>query len=520
MPEGNFLTVAAGTGTDAVDRRGGVWLIALVALAVELWAIRAYGWFRDELYYVACSRHLAFGYVDHPPVVALIAWAARHLPVDPLIALRLVSAVTGIAVIFLCARLAHELGGGRFAQLLTAVCILVAPRYLSAFHYFAISVFELLLWTLATLVVARLLRGGDPRGWLLFGGVAGIGLETKHSMLFFGLGIFAGFVMTPARRAFRSPWIWLGGGLAALLFLPNILWQVFHGWPTLEFLQNAQTQKNLPLGALEFFRQQIIPMQPLSLPIWLTGLGWYFFARRGRQFRPLGWAFLVIVAVLLLNHAKGYYLGPAFPMLFAAGAVAVEAATSSTQWLRPVVVALLLVAGAVTAPLTLPLLPVEDFIRYQAWLGMHPNSPERKAVSDLPQQYADMFGWPEMAAEVARVYRTLPLERRARACVYGQNYGEAAAVEQLGSSCGLPADLPVLSSHNSYYLWGPGRCDGTTLIVIGGSEDEGRRFCSELTRAGTILSHHAMPYENNLPVWICRLGLSMTSFWQSAKSYD
>jgi hypothetical protein len=520
MPEGKFPSVTAGTAADVADRWSGLWLVALAALAVELSAIGAYGWFRDELYYAACSRHLAFGYVDHPPIVALVAWVTRYVLGDSLIALRLVSAVIGVVVIFTSARLARELGGRRFAQLLTAVCILVAPRYLSAFHYFAISVFELLLWTLATLVVARLLHGGDPRLWLLFGGLAGIGLETKHSMLFFGLGIFAGVVLTTARRAFRSPWIWLGGGLALLLFLPNVLWQVTHGWPTLEFLHNAQTQKNLPLGTLEFFRQQVIPMQPLSLPIWLTGLGWYFFARRGKPFRALGWAFLVVVAVLLLNHAKSYYLGPAFPMLFAAGAVAAEAATARARWPRPVMVALLLAGGAVTAPLTLPVLAVDDFIRYQAWLGTRPNSPERKAVSDLPQQYADMFGWPEMAREVARVYRSLPAERRARACVYGQNYGEAAAVEQLGSSFGLPADLPVLSGHNSYYLWGPGRCDGTTLIVIGGSEDEGRQLCSELAHAGTIHSRHAMPYESDLPVWICRLGLPMTSFWQSAKSYD
>jgi 4-amino-4-deoxy-L-arabinose transferase-like glycosyltransferase len=517
-----------------------LWGLSLVALALQLATICRYGWFRDELYYAACGRRLAFGYVDHPPVVALFAWLSRVLLGESLPAQRLLPALAGAAVVLLAGLLARELGGGRWAQLLAAACVLIAPRLLAAFHVLSTNTLEILVWTVAALVVARLANGADRRHWLLFGAVAGVGLETKHSMLFFGLGLAVGLLLTPfGRRALRQRWVYLGAAVAAALFLPNLLWEAAHGWPTLEFLRQAQAQKNLPLSPAGFLADQALAMQPLTLPVWAAGLGWLLLARRASRFRLLGWTCLTIAAVLMAWKAKGYYLGPIFPLLYAAGATAIEGVAAAAAvragraahreqdmdgrrrrrggWVVAVIIVLLLAGGAVTAPFGLPLLAPAAFIRYQAALGLAPSTTERKRLAELPQHYADMFGWPEMTAEVARVFRSLPPPQQARACVYGQNYGEAGAIEQLGRRLCLP---PAIAGHNSYFLWGPGRCDGSVLIILGGSLPGHRAMCSELRQAGLVHSRYAMPYENDLPVYVCRMRQPLAEVWGRFKHYD
>ncbi|HVR09543.1 MAG TPA: glycosyltransferase family 39 protein, partial [Thermoanaerobaculia bacterium] len=522
-----------------------VWGLSVVALALQLATLCRYGWFRDELYYAACGRRLAFGYVDHPPMVALLAWLSRVLLGESLPAQRLLPALAGAAVVLLAGLLARELGGGRRAQLLAAVCTLVAPRYLAAFHGLSTNTLEILVWTVAALAVARLAAGAEPRHWLVFGAVAGVCLETKHSMLFFGLGLAVGLLLTPfGRRALRERWVYLGAAVAAALWLPNLLWEVAHGWPTLEFLRNAQAWKNLPLSPAGFLADQVLAMQPLTLPVWAAGCGWLLVGRGARRFRVLGWTALTVAALLVAWKAKGYYLGPIFPLLFAAGATAIEGAVGARApavatrtggatpvgaaaiegggglagaavtarsgragrrqpdgegrsrrggWAVVAIAVLLLLGGAVTAPFGLPLLPPAAFVRYQAALGVKPGTTERQQLGELPQHYADMFGWPEMTAEVARVYRALPPPQQSRACVFGRNYGEAGAIEQLGRRLCLP---PAISGHNSYFLWGPGRCDGSVLILLGGSPAGHRAMCAELREAGRVRSRYAMPYEN------------------------
>jgi hypothetical protein len=498
--------------------------LALAGVLLHLPFLRSYGWFRDEFYYVACGRHLDFGYVDHPPFVALVARLITSIFGDSLAALRLVSVLTGAAVIYLAGRLARELGGGLFAQGLAALCLLVAPVYLFNFHVFSMNCFDVLFWTVGAFVVARIVKRGNPRLWLLFGLVAGLGLENKHSMLFFGLGVFAGVLLTRERRQFRSPWIWLGGAVAFVLFLPNLIWEVIHGWPTLEFIRNAQAHKNLALSPFQFLAEQALQMLLPTLPVWLAGLGWCLFSRQGRTFQLLGWIYLTALAILLTQHSKAYYLAPAYPFLFAAGAVAIEGwlARLRRPWLRPalagLLLALLVAGGAATTPLVLPVLPVESFIRYQRALGMQPSSGERHRIGDLPQYFADMHGWPEMVAEVARVHRTLTPEERSRAVVYGQNYGEAGAVDVLGRAYGLP---PAVSGHNNYFLWGPPEENRNLILIIGGDEEDHREVCADLQRAGEIRCGYCMPYEDRQTVFVCRgLKMSARELWPRVKHFD
>jgi hypothetical protein len=505
----------------ADEARTGLVFLALAELVLQLATIGRYGWFRDELYYVACGRRLAFGYVDHAPGVALLAWLARVVLGDSLPALRLLPALAGALVVYLTGRLARELGGGRQAQLLAAAAALAAPRLLGTFHIMSMNAFEILLWTLAALVLARLAAGAPPHLWLLFGAIAGGGLETKHSMLFLGLGVAAGLVLTAAgRRALGGPWVYLGGALAALIALPNLIWEGLHGWPTVEFLQNAQATKNLPTSPLGFFVDQVLAMQPFALPVWAAGLGWLLVARRAGRFRLLGWTAATVVVVLLAFRAKGYYLAPLFPLLFAAGAVAIEAAVAArraARWLHPAYLVVLLAGGALIAPFGLPVLSVPAFLRYQAALGVRPAPIERQELGDLPQSYADMMGWPQMAVQVAAVVRGLPAADQARACIVARNYGEAGALEELGRPLLLP---PVISGHNSYYLWGPDGCDGSVLVRLGGAAPALGAECAELRRAGTLHLPHAMPYEDGRPIWICRLRGSLLQSWPHWKSYQ
>ena len=402
---------------------------ALAAILLHLPFLGEYGWFRDELYYVVCGERLAWGYVDHPPLVAVLARLGMGLGGGSLVGLRLLPVLTGALVVFLTGWLSRELGGGRFAQLLAAVCALTAPVYLFMFHTFSMNPFDVLFWTLGALVVARIARTGDGRLWLLFGAITGLGLLNKHSVLFFGFGVVVGLLLTPERRHLGSRWIWLGGLIAAALVLPHVLWQIQNDWPTAEFVRNATERKNVALPPLAFFREQVMQMQPFTFPVWLAGLGWLLLARAGRPFRLLGWMYLAAFVVLVSQSSKPYYLSPAYPVLFAAGGVALEAGLRRLRegWLRPALagacLAVVVLGGAIGAPLVVPLLPVERLIPYLRTLGLQANSGERHEMGDLPQHFADMHGWTTLVDEIERVWRTLPPAEREKAGVLVQNYG-------------------------------------------------------------------------------------------------
>ena len=495
-------------------------LPTLAAILLHLPFLERYGWFRDELYYVVCGLHPAFGYVDHPPLVAWIARAVWEISGESHAALRLLSVLTGAAVVFLTGWTAREMGGGRFAQGLAAVCALTAPVYLFMFHTFSMNPFDVLFWTLGAFVVARILRTGNGRLWLLFGLVTGLGLLNKHSILFFGFGVAVGLLLTPERRHLRKPWIWLGGAIAAALALPHVLWQIRNGWPTAEFIHNATTYKNVALSPLAFLIEQVMQMDPFAAVVWVGGLGWLLLGRSGRPFRLLGWMYVAVFVVLVSQSSKAYYLAPAYPVLFAAGGTATEAGLRRLRqdWLRPILAGALLVlvlaGGSIGAPLVVPILSVPDLIRYQHALGIQPSAGERQRLGDLPQHFADMHGWPEMVAEVARVYHSLPPKEQEKAGIFGQNYGESGAIDVLGRARGLP---PATSGHNNYFLWGP-QASGEVLIVLGGDEEDNRRACPRLERAGTVRCDHCMPYEDDLPVWICR-DVDLQRLWPELKEY-
>ncbi len=493
-------------------------LLALVKVALHFLTSHRYGYFRDELYYLICGEHLDWGYVDQSPLIGVIAWAVRAVLGDSLFAVRFLPAVAGGLLVFLTGLMARELGGSRFAQALAAISIIIAPIYLAFSSFLSMNAFEPLFWTAGAYIALLAIKRDQPRLWPLFGVVAGVGLLNKHSMIFFGFGLVAGLALTRERKHLLSPWMWLGGAIAFIIFLPHLVWQVNHDWPMVELLQNVTVSKNVVLSPLDFFLQQILLLHPLTFPVWMAGLYFYFFSPEGKKYGPLGWCYVVMLATFIILKGKNYYLAPAYPMLLAAGAVLTAQWADRRSWLKPAITALLLIGGAILAPFTVPVLPVETFISYSKTIGIEPPKTENKKMGRLPQNYADMFGWENLTATVAGVYNGLPDSERAACAIYASNYGEAAAIDFFGKAYGLPK---AISGHQTYFLWGPREYTGEIIISVGERLEDLQETFDQIEQAALVVNEYAMPYESNLPVYVCRKPkLSLKEVWPEVKKYE
>jgi hypothetical protein len=491
--------------------REGTWgtmalLAGLVAckVFVHLGGISRYGFFRDELYYMACGEHLAWGYVDQPPLIAFVAWLARHLFGHSLVSTRLFPVLAGAAAVGVTGLFARELGGGRLAQFLAAAAILFAPACLAFNSFLSMNAFEPLFWLLCAWVALLVVKGASAKLWLVFGVMAGIGLENKHTVLVFGFALAAGLLLSGKQRLFGSKWIWLGALVAVALFLPNLLWEARHGWPQIEVVRNAQRLKNMPVSPLRFLVEQVLFLHPLALPVWAGGLAWYFFDSEGKRFRFLGWAYLIVLAIFMFLGGKTYYVLPAYPFLMAAGGIAFERFVEfpNRRWIRFSYPVLLVLGGIAAIPFGVPVLSVDTFLNYSRAM---PDSlrvkTERDAAVPLPQLYADMFGWDSMAATVAGVYRGLPDSDQMDCAILAGNYGEAGAIDHYGPALGMPK---AISGHNSYFYWGPRRYSGGCVILFGERATEYKNYFADVQQVATITSPHAMAVEQNLPVYLCR----------------
>lgn len=495
--------------------------IALAKLAIHLYAARYYGYFVDELYFLACSQHLSWGYVDHPPLIAVIIRIERLMLGDSLQAIRLFAALAGAGTVLLAGWVARELGGNRFAQALAALAVLVSGVALAMNHYISMNAFEPLAWTGCALVLIRIFKTGNQKLWLWFGLIAGVALENKYGIVFLATGVVAGLVLTEHRSTFLKPWIWLGGLLAFVIFLPNLIWNIQHHFPFFELLANIRRSgRNVPLTHLEFLGQIAAQMNPVSVPLVLGGL-WFFFAHaEGKRFRVLGWASLVLLAVIMFSaNGRPYYVAPAYPMLFGAGGVAIEGWLSRRRlrWLKPAYVTLLLTVGAIGAPLAIPVLSPENYLRYSQWLHFGPPPFETEKLGPMPQFYADMFGWEEMTAEVARIYNSFPPEVRSKTAIFGGNYGPAGAIDLFGPRYGLPR---AISNHQSYFLWGPREYTGESVIFVGVSREKLEGAFNSIEVVGHTDHPYSMPAEH-FPIYYCRQPkLSLQAWWPTIKKWD
>jgi hypothetical protein len=495
--------------------------LALVKLAVLLLTAESYGYYRDELYFIAASERLAWGYVDFPPLVAAVTAFVRWAFGDSLPSLHIIPALVSTGTVVLAGLIARELGGGRLAQGTAALATLIAPTILAVSTWLSMDAFDQLFWTLGAYLMVRILNRDQPRLWLLFGLVMGLGLLNKVTILYFGLAVFVALLATPARRHLRTVWPWLGGALSFIFLLPYAYWQIQNGWPTMEFFGNYswKVEQDSPP---EFLLKQILTMHPVTLPLWLAGLYYLLFVREGRLWRPVGLVFLMLFVLFVVQNGKFYYLAPAYPMLFAAGGVALERYRIGwPRWdrIRVVYVSVLAVVGAVSAPLTvLPVLPVETLASITGTVNGNAGiEAEAREAAQIPLNFADRFGWEEMVATVAGVYEELPPEEQAEACILTGNYGEAGAIDFFGPEYGLPK---AISGHNNYYLWGPGGCTGETVIAVNVPRGTLRTVFDDVEEADTVSCEYCMPDENNLPIYVVRSPkVPLEEAWPKFKFY-
>jgi len=497
-----------------------IWLIALAKLLFHIYFNNRYGYFRDEFDYMACGDHLAWGYVDQPPLIPFLIHISRALLGDSLRAVRFLPALASSLLVVQAAVLAREFGGRRFALLLSAVTIVIAPQYLSNGSLLGTNCLEPNLWMgcayFAILAIKRAGTEKAPSYWLWFGVVAGLGLQEKYSIAVFGFGMVVGLLLTPQRRAFLNPWIWIGGLAASLIFLPNLLWNIHYHWPFVELMHNIRAEgRDVILPLPQYFFQQTILVHPFAAPIWLTGLFALLFSARLKPYRALGWSYLVCFTVFFVLHGKNYYLAPIYPMLLAAGAVIIESALDGAKtadaenarphsaWAKPAIIIALLVTGAHLAPITVPVLSPDGFLAYAKYLPFKlPVMEHSHARAALPQWYADQFGWEEIVAETAVAWNRLSAEERTdKNCgIFAQDYGQAGAIDFLGRRYGLP---PSLSGHQTWFLWGPRGYSGNCMIVL----DDRRKRLEQLWDHVEYVGQSAdNPYalEKQIDVYICR----------------
>jgi hypothetical protein len=493
--------------------------LAVVKFFFHLLTAGRYGIFRDELYYLACSEHLAFGYVDQPPLIALITWIARHLFGESLVGLRLLPALAGAATVWLAGKLAREMGGRVFAQGLAALAVIAAPVFLLFHHWMTMNAFEPLIWLGCSWCIARAINQGDPRCWLWFGLLIGLGMENKYSTAFFALAVFVSLLLTPQRRFLSNAWIWIGALCSLLIFLPNLIWLIRHDFPFLELMRNIRgSGRDVVRGPVAFIADQAMLMNPVLFPLWLGGLFWLFLNRDGSRYRILGWTYTLMLVAFIALKGKNYYLAAAYPMLFAGGAVAFEAITRERgRWSRVVYVGLLVTATCLLAPMATPVLPAESYVRYQKAIGLEPPKAENQPTGPLPQHFADEFGWEEMALEVARVYHELPPEQRAATAIFANSYGQAGAIDFFGKKYGLPK---AISNHQSYWLWGPGHYTGESVIVLGSDGSGDREHFASVEAIGRTY-HRYSRRDEHFEIFLCRdLNTTLPALWPTTKKWD
>lgn len=493
------------------------WIAAAIVLIVHALGNAHYGFFRDELYFIICGRHPQWGYVDQPPVVPLLA-AATQLFGHSLWLLRIVPAAFAAAGVYVTCLLAIEFGGGIFAQALAAMTFLFSGVLLSFGQKVSPDEVGLFTWPLLALLLVRIVKGESPTLWLAFGAVAGLSIESKYSVLFFLAALLTGLLIAPQRRILASAWVAAAAVVAVLIALPNFLWQAHYGFPMLQLLVAGQQGKNVIVSPVLYLLQEILITNLFLFPVWVLGVVWL--AREGR-YRFLAIGYVVLIGEMLLFHGKHYYPADVYPILMAAGAVQIETWSTHLPIVRAATIAYALVLGPLFVPFALPILGERQFLAYQDRVQtiLHMNkqtlATERgRETSALPGDWADMHGWPQLAATVQRLYETLPPEQRAHAVVMASNYGEASAIEFFAP------EVPVASGHNQFWLWGPPPRSPDVVIDVNGDCGAGEHLFGDAVLAQRFSAPYAIGWEQNIPIMICRgARKSLAGSWPAMKHY-
>jgi 4-amino-4-deoxy-L-arabinose transferase-like glycosyltransferase len=490
-----------------------VWAITLATAVLHLAVAGRYDAFRNELYFIVCGRHPAFGYVDQPPLVPLLAAATQAFG-DNVWLLRLPAAAAATALVPLSAAFARLAGGRTLSIALAAAAAALSPALAGVTTTLTTTTFEPLAWTAYAFLIARAVLLEERRALLWAGLVAGIAMQAKYGIAMWVVPMAAGLLLTSARRVLARREFWVGAALATLIAAPSLVWQAIHGWPFLTVI--SQHKKTFLLGGpIAFTLQQVAAVNLALAPLWLAGLIAPFLMPALKPLRFLSIAFAGAAALDFATGGKDYYLFAAYPTMFAVGGVACARLNRGVAAVWLAVAAALF---ALLAPLALPLLDPPALARYLRATHLRPPPDELAAVgAPLTQVFSDEMGWRELEKQVAAAYRSLPEAERSRTAIVALDYGEAAAIDVYGKADGLPA---ALSGENQYFLWGSHGYDGSVILHINGSVRSWRRFCERLDVVGTFGAPYAMPYENGRPILLCHgLRANLTETWARFRRY-
>lgn len=485
-----------------------------------------YGIFRDELYFIVCGRNLAWGYVDLPPMVPLLTRISELVfGLHSLALFRTFATLAGGAEVALTGVLAWRLGGGRWAQALAMTGILLAPMVIGIDATISTNMLEPVFWmvvALALMELARLAERGVRSGpvvarwWIVMGVAAGLGVENKWTIFFFEICLLAALLLTRQRKLLKSWWFAVGSALNMLLALPNLIWEMRHGWATLVLLHNDQVDgKNVHLGPLPFVGTQLLVMGGLMAPLWIAGVVWLVAGRRAKTFRFVGVAYVLFLPLMMMLHAKDYYLAAIYPLYFAAGAAAWDGWLKKA-WLRrgvvPGYVALHVLGVAITLPSILPVLAPAKEISYLQRLHLAPPKMETGATAALPQYFADMLDWRHKANLLANAYWSLPPKERKEAVIYTKNYGDASAVNV------YRPDVPTaISGHQNYFFWGPRGHTGKVMIIFGDFIGTDEKEFDSVQVYARDTNPLVEPYERG-PILICKgLHENLQTLWPKVR---
>ncbi len=492
------------------------YIAALCFLIVTLVTAGHYGFFGDELYYFACSKHLAFGYVDHPPLVAFLTLISITMFGETIIGLRFLSGLFGAVTVLLSAKVAEEIGGGKYSQALAALSICFGLAFPALSSFFSMNPVDIMLCTLFILVFLKTIRMPSPGKWIILGVLQGIGLLNKYTFLVLGFSLLLSLIITKKWSILKSQWIYISGLIGLLMFLPHILWQINNGWPTLEFMRNATEYKNLSLSPFTFLSQIIIGLNPFTFPLWLSGLVYLFHSKETKGYRFLGWTAIIFILVYLFQNSKFYYVVPIFPLLLSSGTVAVERFLQRfrTGLLKWAIVTMLAVSGTVLMPLAVPILPVNQFITYSKALGIWSMIRMEKEERDfLPLHFAYRFGWKELVDTVGNAYNTLPQYEKNKCAILASWYGIAGAIDHFGSKYKLPNSI---CPRNNYWIWGTHNYSGEIVLAVGYDMHYLKKYFNSVER----IAHFEHPYAYDVNICLCKKPkFTLKQMWPQLKIF-
>ena len=499
-------------------------LLSSITLIIHLYAILfgGFSYFRDELYYIDSTRHLDFGYVDHPPLSIWVLWLITSLLSDAVEVVRLVPAILSAIVVFISCKTARKLGGGNFSSILTALSVTFIPIFMGMSSVYSMNSLDYLFWALLTYLAIDILDDPQNRKFIIWGIVAGFGMLNKISVSWLIAGFFVALFLSEKRKLLKTPYPWLAGIIALLIFSPYIIWNVMHDFAHLEFMRNAVAQKYAEMTRIRFLTEQIMFMSPFVIILALCGIWYSAFTKEGRKNIVPAAIWLTTIIILLVNsHSKPEYLGAAYPSLLAVGAVFLEKKLNLSRWLlypiKYVLPTLIIVSGIVALPAVIPILKVEGTIKYLKVTGLNPKSNEGHKLTQLHQFYADMHGWEELVESVKKVVDAIPGKDTLSILIVANNYGEAGAINVIGKKYNLPY---CTTEHNSYWIWGFERDKYDVYISIGDSEEDVKSYAVDPVLKGIHTAKYAMPCESKLNIWVAyKLKYPLKEIWKGAKKY-